>query len=326
MYNAKITAFGACVPKLEVTNFDLEKVVDTSDEWISQRTGIKARRIVTDETGTDLATGAAKQILEMSGKAPEDIEMILLSTCSPDYLTPNVACMVQNNIGAVNAACLDVSAACAGFVFAMSVAEKFIKAGTYKNVMVLATEVISKFANWEDRSTCVLFGDGAGGVLLERTEENTGVLCEELGAKGSGWEVLGNGHMPINNAFNDANPLTEADTYVFMDGREVFKFATSKLKESINNVLEKANVSKDEIKYFVPHQANTRIIEVVAKKLKVDLDKFYLNIDRYGNTSSASIPIALEEMKSKGLLEKGDKIVISGFGGGLAWGTMLIEL
>lgn len=326
MIRSKIVATGSGIPEKVVTNFDLEKLVDTSDEWISQRTGIKERRVVIDETAADLATTASNEIIEKSGIDPLDIDMIIVSTCSPDYLTPNVACVVQNNIGAKNAACVDVSAACAGFTFALSVADKYVISGAKKCVLVLASEIISKFTNWEDRSTCVLFGDAAGGVLLVPEENDEGgLICEEIGSKGEGWEVLGNGGLPISNAFNGHEKIKPEDTYVFMDGREVFKFATGKLRESIDNVLQLAKMDKEEVTWVVPHQANIRIIEVVAKKVGIPMDKFYLNIERFGNTSSASIPVALNEMAEKGLLKKGDNVVLSGFGGGLCWGTILVK-
>ncbi len=324
MIKSEIIATGAGIPKKTVTNFDLEKIVDTSDEWIYTRTGIKERHVVMDETGATLAAEAAKEAIGKAGIDPKEIDMIVVSTCSPDYLTPTVGCMVQKEIGAVNASCMDVSAACAGFIFAVSVADKYIRASAAKTVLVIASEVLSKFTNWEDRTTCVLFGDAAGAVIM-RASEDRGIIKEELGSKGEDWEVLGNGKLPTANCFNGMPKFTQDDTSIFMDGREVFKFATTKLKESICNVVESAGLTMDDIKFFVPHQANTRIIEVVAKKLKVDMDKFYMNIERYGNTSSASIPVALKEMDDNGLLNKGDKIILSGFGGGLSWGTILVE-
>jgi 3-oxoacyl-[acyl-carrier-protein] synthase-3 len=204
------------------------------------------------------------------------------------------------------------------------VADKFIRCGVYRNALVIGGEILSKIVDWTDRSTCVLFGDGAAGVLLERTDSEEGVLLEELGAQGDMYEVLTEGHVPPANAFNQVEPLKEQD-YVYMDGRAVFKFATKKIVSSVSHVLEEAHVTPDEIKYFIPHQANARIVEVAAKKLKVPYERFYMNIEHYGNTSAASIPIALNEMSEKGLLEKGDKIVLCGFGGGLSWGTILIQ-
>jgi 3-oxoacyl-[acyl-carrier-protein] synthase-3 len=232
--------------------------------------------------------------------------------------------MVQKEIGASGAVAFDVTAACSGFLYGVSVADKFIRCGVYKNALVIGGEVLSKIVDWTDRSTCVLFGDGAAGVLLERTETEEGILLDELGSQGDMYEVLTEGHVPPANAFNQVEPLKGQD-YVYMDGRAVFKFATKKIVSSVSRVLEEAGVTAEEIKYFIPHQANARIVEVAAKKLNVPYERFYMNIEHYGNTSAASIPIALNEMCEKGLIEKGDKIVLCGFGGGLSWGTILIR-
>lgn len=232
--------------------------------------------------------------------------------------------MVQKEIGAVNAVAFDVTAACSGFLYGVSVADKFIRCGVYKNALVIGGEILSKIVDWQDRSTCVLFGDGAAGVLLERSESQQGILMEELGAKGEDYAVLTARRLAPANAFNEIEPQAECG-HVTMDGRAVFKFATKKIVSSIENVLEKSGVSKDEITYFITHQANARIVEVAAKKLKLPMDRFYTNIEHYGNTSAASIPIALNEMNEKGLLHEGDKLILCGFGGGLTWGTLLIQ-
>jgi 3-oxoacyl-[acyl-carrier-protein] synthase-3 len=317
-------ATGAGIPEQVITNDDLTKIVDTSDEWISQRTGIKERHISGGEDLSFYAAKAAKQILDRAGVPAEDVELIVVATVTADYGTPSAACMVQKAIGASRAVAFDVTAACSGFLYGVSVADKFIRCGVYRNALVIGGEILSKIVDWTDRSTCVLFGDGAAGVLLERTDSEEGVLLEELGAQGDMYEVLTEGHVPPANAFNQVEPLKEQD-YVYMDGRAVFKFATKKIVSSVSHVLEEAHVTPDEIKYFIPHQANARIVEVAAKKLKVPYERFYMNIEHYGNTSAASIPIALNEMSEKGLLEKGDKIVLCGFGGGLSWGTILIQ-
>lgn len=323
MITSKIVATGAGLPDQVITNDDLAKIVDTSDEWISQRTGIKERRISQGENLSDLAVKAARQIIERSQIAAEEIDLIVVATCTADYGTPCAACMVQKEIGAVNATAFDITAACSGFLFATSVADKFIRCGVYKNALVIGGELLSKIVDWTDRSTCVLFGDGAAGVLLERTEGDDGIIIEELGSQGDMYEVLTDGYIPASNAFNDVAPLEKMD-FVHMDGREVFKFATKKIVESVNRVIEKAGVSADEIKYFVPHQANARIVEVAARKLDIPMEKFYMNIERFGNTSVASIPTALNEMNEKGMLQKGDKVILCGFGGGLSWGTILL--
>jgi 3-oxoacyl-[acyl-carrier-protein] synthase-3 len=324
MIRSKIAATGAGIPEQVITNDDLAKIVDTSDEWISQRTGIRERHISGGEDLSFYAAKSANQILSRAGVAPEEVELIIVATVTADYGTPSAACMVQKEIGAVHAVAFDVTAACSGFLYAVSVADKFIRCGVYKNALVIGGEILSKIVDWTDRSTCVLFGDGAAGVLLERTETSEGVLVEELGAQGDMYEVLTEGRVPPANAFNQVEPLKGQD-YVYMDGREVFKFATKKIVSSVSRVLEQAGITADEVKYFVPHQANARIVEVAAKKLKVPYERFYMNIQHYGNTSAASIPIALNEMFEKGLLEKGDKIILCGFGGGLTWGTVLIQ-
>lgn len=323
MITSKIVATGAGLPEQIITNDDLAKIVDTSDEWISQRTGIKERRISSGENLSVLASRSAKQIIERAGIEAEEIDLIIVATCTADYGTPCLACMVQKEIGAANAVAFDVTAACSGFLFATSVADKFIRCGVYKNALVIGGELLSKIIDWTDRSTCVLFGDGAAGVLLERTEGDDGIVVEELGSQGDMYEVLTDGYTAASNAFNDVPPLDKMD-FVHMDGREVFKFATKKIAESVSRVMDKAGVTSEEIKYFVPHQANARIVEVAARKLDIPYEKFYMNIERFGNTSSASIPTALNEMNEKGLLQKGDKVILCGFGGGLSWGTILL--
>lgn len=325
MFNSKIVAYDNCLANKTVTNDDLCKFIDTSDEWISSRTGIKERRISDDKNTSDLCIETGKKLLENANLAPEDIDLIIVATITPDYLTPSTACIVQGGLNCVNAVAFDINAACSGFVYALSVAGKFIKSGVYKNVMVFGAETISKIVDWSDRSTCVLFGDGAGGIIISRSEDDHNcILAEDMHSDGSGWHSITGGAIPLKNTFVNA---PEDINYAFdMNGREVFNFATRSVPKSIKLVLEKANLSLDDIKYIVPHQANTRIIEVVAKKLKVSLDKFYLNTDKFGNTSAASIPIALGEMKQKNLLQAGDKIIITGFGGGLTWGSVLIEI
>lgn len=324
MITSKIVATGAGIPEQVITNDDLARIVDTSDEWISQRTGIKERHISGGEDLSYYAAESARQILERAGKAPEDVDLIVVATVTADYGTPSAACMVQKEIGANRAVAFDVTAACSGFLFALSVADKFIRCGVYKNALVIGGEILSKILDWTDRSTCVLFGDGTAGVFLERCESEEGILVEEIGSKGDMYHVLTEGRVPPANAFNQIEPLSKQG-YVYMDGREVFKFATKKIVSSVTKVLEEAQLEAEDIKYFIPHQANARIVEVAAKKLKIPYERFYMNIAKYGNTSAASIPIALNEMNEKGLLQKGDKIILCGFGGGLTWGTILIQ-
>ncbi len=323
MKTTRIVSTGACVPEQIITNEDLAKIVDTSDEWIVQRTGISQRRISDGENTSSLAIATARMVLERAQVDPRDVDLIIVASVTPDYGTPSLACMVQKEIGAENAMAFDVVAACSGFMVGLSVADKYIKAGLYRNAIVIGAETLSKIMNWEDRSTCVLFGDGAGGAYVEATEDG-GILQEDLGSKGELWEILTEGYTAPANAFNEVEPGIHSDYFVSMDGRAVFKFATKMVVKSVNSVLEKAGVAPDEIAFVVPHQANARIIDVVAHKSGIPREKFYTNMDRFGNTSSASIPMALNELNSQGAIQRGDKIILTGFGGGMTWGTMLI--
>ncbi len=324
MYNSKITAFANYLPPKAVTNDDLSLMVETNDEWIRTRTGISQRHVSTGETAADLCIKAAQKLIEKSGTDPLEIDMILVATITPDYSTPNTACLVQAAIGADNAFAFDISAACSGFVYAMSVADKYIKSGAAKKIMVFGSEVLSAITDWTDRSSCVLFGDGAGGVIVQASEECAGVIAEDIHSIGAdGLKLTGNA-LFIDTPFFDNDK--EKQPYLKMDGKAIFTFATKRVPQSVCAVLEKAGVSKDEIAYIVPHQANYRIVEAMAKKLDMPVEKFFMNIENCGNTSSASIPIALADMDDRGLLKKGDKIVITGFGGGLTWGSLLIEL
>lgn len=324
MIYSKISALAHCVPGRRVTNDDLSKVVDTNDEWISSRTGIKARHISDGENTSDICTKTALELLEKSGVNAEDIDLIIVATISPDYACPSVACLVQGNIGADNAFAYDINAACSGFIFALATADKYIKSGMYKNVMVLGAEVMSKLIDWNDRTTCVLFGDGGGGALLTASDEPCGIIAEQLHSKGKDGLCLTVNQRQVHNLIT--KPENPDNKYMFMDGRSVFSFATRAVPLSVKNIMEDNGLTIDDIKYIVPHQANSRIIDVIARKLKCSLDKIYVNIDEYGNTSAGSIPVALSEMNKKGMLSKGDKIIVTGFGGGLTWGSLLIEI
>lgn len=322
MFEVKVIGTGRYVPENIVTNDDLSKIVDTNNEWIKSRTGIRERRISKEENTSKLAAKAGRKALESSKLKPEDIELIIVSTATPDNFTPSTACMVQEKLGAINATCFDISAACTGFIYAVGIASQFIKTGQSKNALVIGAEVLSKIIDWEDRSTCVLFGDGAGAVVLERSEE-IGLISQYTGSDGSGGKFLECGTVPLKNPYSKTDINFKSN--LSMEGREVFKFAINAMIHSIGKVLKDTQYTLDDIDYIVPHQANLRIIDFVAKKLKLDKDKFYINLDRYGNTSGASIPIALDEMNEKGLLKKGDKIIIVGFGGGLTFGAHLIK-
>ncbi len=324
MNTTRIISTGACVPVQVITNDDMAKIVDTSDEWITQRTGIKRRHISAGENTSAFAIGTARKLLERANVSAESVELIIVASVTPDYGTPSLACMVQKEIGAENAVAFDVVAACSGFMFALSIADKYIKTGVYNNAIVIGAETLSKIVDWSDRSTCVLFGDGAGGAYVEKSEKE-GIIEEELGTKGELYEILTQGYAACSNAFNDVKDEKDPLWYVNMNGREVFKFATKSVVKSVSRVIEQSGVPVEDIKYVIPHQANARIVEVISHKLKIPYEKFYMNMEEYGNTSSASVPIALNELNEKGLIERGDKILLTGFGGGMTWGTMLIS-
>ena len=320
----KIKGTGSYRPVQVWDNDKLSHMMDTSDEWITQRKGIKKRHISGGENTSHFAINTARQVLERAEVAAEDVDLIIVASVTADYGTPSLACMVQKEIGAVNAVAFDVNAACSGFMFALSIADKYIKTGMYENAIVIGAETLSKIVDWKDRATCVLFGDGSGGAYVEKSED-MGILEEELGAKGELWNILTQGYVGCSNAFNDIKHEKDNLWYVNMDGRAVFKFATKAVTKSIERVMDTAGVKADEIKYVVPHQANARIVDIISRKLGIAQDKCYMNMSEYGNTSSASIPIVLNELNEKGLIERGDKLLLTGFGGGMTWGTMLIS-
>lgn len=323
--NVGISGIGYYVPEKILTNFDLEKMVDTSDEWIKSRTGIEERRIASkEEACSDLAVKAAEKALKDAKINPEDIDLIILATISPDYAFPATAALVQDRIGAVNAAAFDLEAACTGLVYGIVTGANFISTGMYKNVLVIGAEALSKIVDWEDRNTCVLFGDGAGAVVLSEVGEGEGILSYHLAAKGSG------GHYLEQLGGGSRNPASEETVknrmhFLRMDGQEVYKFAVNALPETVEKTIEKSEFTTEDIDIIIPHQANYRIINSAAKKLKLPLEKFYMNLNKYGNTSSASIGIAMGEALEKGLIKKGDNIVLVGFGAGLTYGSCLIK-
>ena len=316
----RIIGTGSYVPEQIVTNDDLAKIVETSDEWIRSRTGIGERRIATLDSTSDMAARAAQAALEQAGVGAEEIDLILLGTSSPDHCFPNGACEVQARIGAVNAACFDISAACTGYVFALNTAHAFISTGLYRTALVIGADVLSKLIDWSDRGTCVLFGNGAG-VMFVRADDR-GILGMNMQSDGAKGGVLTCGSRSNGNFLLGKKPELG---YMAMDGQEVFKFAVKKVPECITKVLEDTHTSKDEIAHFVIHQANYRIIESIAKRMKVDIERFPVNMEHYGNTSGASVPLLLDEMNRAGKLKRGDKIVFAGFGGGLTWGATLLE-
>jgi len=330
MKEVQILATGSYVPDRIVTNDELATVIDTNDEWIKTRTGIGERRITTGENTSSIAAKAALKALENSSIKPLDIDLIIVATTTPDCYTPSTACIVQDIIGAANATCFDISAACSGFIYALNIAYQFIKNGTKKNALIIGAETLSKILDWNDRSICVLFGDGAGAAILGCGEEK-GLIQIYTGSDGKGANLLKCNAVPIdinNKKLKEKIPQNadnEGYHYLSMEGREIFKFTIKAMGETIKTLLSSSGLTIDDIKYIVPHQANLRIIDYMIKKLKVDKKKFYTNLQYYGNTSAASIPIALDQMNREGLLEKGDKILLVGFGGGLTWGGTIIE-
>ncbi|MES5867845.1 beta-ketoacyl-ACP synthase III [Bacillus cereus group sp. RP32] len=306
--NVGILGIGRYVPEKVVTNHDLEKIVDTSDEWIRTRTGIAERRIADDTIDTSyMAVEASKKALEDAGVSGEDIDLILVATVTPDRAFPAVACVIQEAIGAKHAAAMDLSAACAGFMYGMITAQQFIQTGTYKNVLVVGSDKLSKIVDWNDRNTAVLFGDGAGAIVMGAVSEGRGVLSFELGADGSGGKHL------------------YQDEYVMMNGREVFKFAVRQLGDSCLRVLEKAGLTKEDVDFLVPHQANIRIMESARERLNLPQEKMSMTIEKFGNTSASSIPIAMVEELQNGRIQDGDLIILVGFGGGLTWGAVALR-
>ena len=323
MIEVKVTGTGSSLPEKIVSNFDIEKLVETSDEWIQERTGIASRHISTGETVSLLAADAAGKTLKMAGKTAKEVELIIVATCSPEMLLPCCACQVQSSIGADKAVAFDLNAACSGFVFGLGVANAYIQTGMYKNALVIGSEVLSKIVDWTDRSTCVLFGDGAGATFIEGVESDVpGILSISQGSDGAKGMVLACNDRDIINPYTD---IMQKNRYIKMDGQEVYKFAVRQVSLCINEVLEKAGMTVEDIDCFVLHQANIRIIEGVAKRLKADYNKFPSNLKNVGNMSSATIPVLLDELNRDGTLKKGDKIVLSGFGAGLTYGACVMN-
>lgn len=316
----RIMGTGSYLPENIVTNDDLTRIMDTSDEWIASRTGIRARHLVKEETTAQMSAEAAKKALDEAGMKAEDLDLIIVGTLSGDYVTPSTACEVQAILGAEKAVAFDINAACSGFMFAMNTAYAYIHSGIYQNALVIGAETLSKLMDWNDRSTCVLFGDGAGAAVVRA--DKTGLLHFTQGADGSKGMVLScRGRM--NN-----NPLVKNSVkpdYVSMDGQEVYKFAVSTVPASIQKVLEEADLEVTDIKYFLLHQANIRIIQSVAKRLKADMNKFPTTLEHCGNISAGSVPILLDEVHKKGMLQRGDKLVMAGFGAGLTWSAAVME-
>lgn len=322
---AGILGIGSYVPEKVITNGDLEKIIDTSDSWIVERTGIRERRVVAEGQATsDLATKAAERALADAGISAAEIDLIIVATVTPDMAFPSVACLVQDNLKAVNAAAFDLTAVCSGFMYALVTGSTFIQCGTYKKVLIIGAEALSTITDWTDRNTAILFGDGAGAAVLGEVPEGYGVLGVHLGAEGAGGDLL---KLPAGGSRMPASAETVAQRLHFtqMDGNEVFKFAVKVMGEAVKQALEMANLSTSDITYLVPHQANIRIIQSAAKRVGMPMDKVIVNVDKYGNTSAASIPIALDEAVKGGKIKKGDTIAMVGFGGGLTWAASIIK-
>ncbi|WP_204517232.1 beta-ketoacyl-ACP synthase III [Brevibacillus fulvus] len=320
-----ILATGSYVPEKVLTNFDLEQMVETSDEWIVTRTGIRERRISSaEQASSDLAYEAAKKALQKANISAEELDMIIVATVTPDTMFPSTACLLQERLGAKKASALDVSAACTGFLYGITTAAQFIANGMYKYVLVIGVETLSKITNYQDRNTCVLFGDGAGAAVLGPVGEGYGFQAFDLGADGSGGPLLsqpaGGSRIPAS-----AESVQQNLHYISMVGGEVFKFAVRVMNAATEKVLQKAGLDKEQIDLLVPHQANLRIIDSAVKRFGLSQDKVIVNLDRYGNMSSASIPVALDEAIEAGRVKEGDNVVLVGFGGGLTWGAALLK-
>lgn len=319
-----ILGIGSSLPDKVLNNYDLEKMVDTSDEWITKRTGISERRILDKGTPAyKLGIEAAQRALKDAGLEPDDIDLIIVTTETPDYLTPSTACRIQNGIGAERAAAFDLNAACSGFIYGMTVASQFISNGYYKYVLIIGCEGLSKVVDWEDRNTCVLFGDGAGAAVLGPVDEY-GILATHIGAEGSSGQCITIPCCHMESTDIEKRGGKECRT-LWIEGTEVFKFAVKILEQATNRVLNDAGITLEDVKLIIPHQANIRIIDSAAKRLGVSNDKLFKNIHKYGNISSASIPVALGEAVAEKRIQKGDNVVLVGFGGGLTWGAALIR-
>lgn len=323
--NAGIISLGMYVPERIMTNFDFEKIIDTTDEWIRTRTGVEERRFAAPEQATsDLCIEAAKKALQNANLQPEDIDMILVATCTPDHLVPSTAGIVQKKLGAKNAGALDINAACSGFVYGLTLATALIKSGMNKKILVIGAETLSRILDMQDRNTCVLFGDGATAAIVTEVEEGTGILSSYVGADGDVNGALivpsGGSRKPV-----DQESLDLRENFLKMKGQDVFKFAVNALPNAASEALSRAGLTPQDVKIFVPHQANIRIIESAAKRLDVPVDKFFVNMRKYGNTSAASVGIALTEALEAGMIKKGDIVELVGFGAGLTFGALTIK-
>ena len=325
MTRAKITGVGAFLPKRVLTNADLEKMVDTNDEWIVQRTGIRERRIVDENEATsDLAVRAAQQALERANLLPEDVEFIAVGTTSPDMIFPTVGNIVQHRLGCRRAGSVDMLAACAGSIYSLSIGSQFIQTGKYRRVLCIGADALSRITDFTDRGTCILLADAAGAAVLEATEDGSGIIDVDLYSDGKYWELL---YMPGGGSRHPATHETVDQKlhYARMKGNEVFKVAVRMFVECTEKILTRNGFTADDVKLFIPHQANLRIIEAACKRVNLPMDRVFVNVDRYGNTGAASVYVAMEEANAAGRLKKGDLVLLAAFGGGFAWGAILLR-
>ncbi|MBU0484796.1 MAG: ketoacyl-ACP synthase III [Proteobacteria bacterium] len=335
-----ILGTGSCLPERVLANTDLEKMVDTSDEWIASRTGIRERRIAGNNQKTSMiAAEAGRQAMKMAGLSVFDLDVIMVATISSEMTMPSCACLVQKELGAVNAYAFDLNAACSGFLYSLDLADKFVRADPTKKILVIGAETLSSRTNWQDRNTCVLFGDGAGACVVGAADnEQNGILCSKLFSDGSLWELLSMNAAPSMNPYLDNGGLegpvdfsrlgsqTESEgSCIHMVGKDVFKYAVRAMEDAIDTVLTESHISLHDLKLLIPHQANIRILNNLAERLDIDREKIYINVQKYGNTSAASIPIALDEANREGRLQQGDLLLMCAFGGGFTWGAMVMS-
>jgi 3-oxoacyl-[acyl-carrier-protein] synthase III len=323
---AAIRGTGYAVPDKVMTNEDFEKIIDTSDEWITKRTGIKERRICSEgESTKGLAVQAARNAIADAGIEADQLDLIICATITPELPFPATACLVQNELGLSGVPAFDVSGACSGFVYGLTIGSKFIETGMHKRVMVIGVDVMSRFTDYSDRGSCILFGDGAGAVILEATEEPRGVVFTTMHAEGSGWDFI---HVPAGGTAKppSAETIAAGEHYVRMRGRDVYKFAVEKMQWLLGECMDKAGLTVDDVDLVIPHQVNVRIIKSATEKFDFPMDKIYLNIERYGNTSGASVPMALAEAREKGLVKSGDNLLLVAFGAGLTWAGAVVKM
>jgi len=325
LLRSRIISTGSYLPEKVLSNSEMEKMLDTSDEWITERTGIRERRIAdSTQAASDLACEASRIALERAGLGPEDIDLIIVATITGDMPFPSTACFLQDKLGATNAAGFDINAACSGFLYSLYIADSFIKSGKHRRILVAGTEVLSKITDWDDRRTCVIFGDGAGAVIVGPSDDDSGLLSININSDGKMWDLI---HVPGGGS---RNPVSQSSIeqrmhYIKMKGNETFKVAVRTLEDIALKTLEENDIDPSSLSLLIPHQANLRIIQATADRLKVPMDKVFINLDKYGNTSAASIPIALDEALQSGRIKEGDYILLEAFGGGLTWASALIK-